>query len=67
MGPEPNTASSAQHFRSVEGTYAINPMEESRSSVRVVRKKGDSCKSDASILNSRRGVVSSADWYATCN
>ena len=50
-----------------EGTYAIKDMEEKRNRVRIVRNVEDTCRTDASILKSKRGVVSNADWYATCN
>jgi hypothetical protein len=42
-------------------------MDERRTSASMARKTEDSCRRDASIHKSIRGVVSSADWYATCN
>lgn len=51
----------------LEGTYAIKDMEEMISRFRKWRKTEDSCRSDASILKSMRGVVSNADWYAIWN
>ncbi len=67
MGPESNIALSVAFLKHLEGTYAIKHMEEKMSRVSMVRKIEDSCRRDASILKSRRGVVSNADWYATCN
>lgn len=64
MGPESKIALLVPFQEHLEGTYAIKHTEETRIRVRTVRKK-DSCRSDASILKSIRGVVSNADWYAT--
>jgi hypothetical protein len=67
VGPKSNIALSALFKEHLERTYAMKHTEETRSRVSTVRKKEDSCRSDASILKNIRGVVSNADWYATCN
>jgi hypothetical protein len=67
MGPESIIVLSVPLLEHLEGTYAIKHMEEKRSRVRTVRKMDGTCRSDASILKSIRGVVSNADWYAICN